>query len=116
MFRLAAASTFRAVRPVVRAQPTVVSAFRFYAAEALTKEAVSTRVLQVVKNFDGVKAAEITAASSFTKDLGLDSLDTVDLLVSIEEEFDIEIPDKIADELKTVGQTIDYVAEQPNAA
>lgn len=44
--------------------------------------------------------------------MGLDSLDTVEALVALEEEFDIEIPDKISDEIKTVGQAVDYIFEE----
>lgn len=91
---------------------------RYYseAATKLTPEAIQTRVFDVIRAFNQSSAdAKITSETSFHKDLGLDSLDTVELLVAVEEEFDIEIPDKIADELKTVGETIKYIASNPES-
>ena len=91
---------------------------RYYseAATKLTPEVIQTRVSDVIKAFSQSNAnAKITPETSFHKDLGLDSLDTVELLVAVEEEFDIEIPDKVADELKTVGETIKYIASNPES-
>ncbi|KAH3899987.1 probable Acyl carrier protein, mitochondrial [Saccharomycodes ludwigii] len=93
-------------------------ALRFYsAASTLSKDDITKRVIDVVKSFDKATAAKenITAQTTFHKDLGLDSLDTVELLVAVEEEFDIEIPDKVADELKSVGETINYISSNPEA-
>jgi acyl carrier protein len=56
---------------------------------------------------------EISGTSHFTNDLGLDSLDTVEVVMAIEEEFSIEIPDKDADEIRTVGDAIDYIFDLP---
>lgn len=82
----------------------------------LNKTDVETRVSDVIKAFSKSSAnTDISAQTSFHQDLGLDSLDTVELLVAIEEEFEIEFPDKVADELKTVGETIDYVASNPES-
>ena len=106
--------------PVVA--PTVTSlnlTSRFYSTEGskLSREEVTKRVSSVIKAFnkDNSATTEITDSTSFQKDLGLDSLDTVELLVAIEEEFDIEMPDKVADELKTVGETIEYIVSNPEA-
>ncbi|QLL32389.1 hypothetical protein HG536_0C05580 [Torulaspora globosa] len=94
----------------------VVTPARFYSAASVDKKEITTRVIDVIKAFDKTAAAsEVTPQTYFHKDLGLDSLDTVELLVAIEEEFDIEIPDKIADELKSVGETVDYIASNPEA-
>ena len=57
----------------------------------------------------------MTAESNFVKDLGLDSLDTVEVVMAIEEEFSVEIPDKDADEIKSVKQAIDYITKNNNA-
>lgn len=87
---------------------------QFYS--TLPKEDVAKRVIDVVKNFDKIApTASISAETTFINDLGLDSLDTVEVLVAIEEEFDIEINDKDADEIKTVGQAIEYIAAHPDA-
>lgn len=92
---------------------------RLYSTEGskLSREEVTKRVSSVLKAFnkDNSATTEITDSTSFQKDLGLDSLDTVELLVAIEEEFDIEMPDKVADELKTVGETIQYIVSNPEA-
>ena len=56
---------------------------------------------------------QISATSHFTNDLGLDSLDTVEVVMAIEEEFSIEIPDKDADEIRTVGDAIEYIFDLP---
>ena len=92
---------------------------RLYSTEGskLSREEVTKRVSSVIKAFnkDNSATTEITDSTSFQKDLGLDSLDTVELLVAIEEEFDIEMPDKVADELKTVGETIQYIVSNPEA-
>ncbi|MGE5629717.1 MAG: acyl carrier protein [Caulobacteraceae bacterium] len=57
----------------------------------------------------GVDADEVTLESSFIDDLGADSLDIVELLMALEEEFDIEIPDEEAEKLVTVGDVVDYI-------
>jgi len=57
----------------------------------------------------GVDAKEITAEASFIDDLGADSLDTVELIMAFEEEFDLEIPDEDAEKLTTVGKALDYL-------
>ena len=57
----------------------------------------------------GVDAAEVTNEASFTADLGADSLDTVELIMEFEKEFDIQIPDDQAENIATVGQAISYI-------
>ena len=65
-----------------------------------------------MKTVAPLQESNITLESSFQKDLGLDSLDTVEALVALEEEFDLEIPDKISDEIKTVGEAVDYIYKE----
>lgn len=110
MFRFAA----RAVRaPIARASVTkFVQPIRFYAAAPLSKEEVTTRAFEALKTVAALQESKITLEADFQKDLGLDSLDTVEALVALEEEFDMEIPDKISDEIKTVGQAVDYIFEE----
>ena len=55
-------------------------------------------------------AAEVTPQAHFVNDLGADSLDTVELVMALEEEFDTEIPDEQAEKIQTVGQAIDYIS------
>lgn len=58
---------------------------------------------------------QVTAESNFVKDLGLDSLDTVEVVMAIEEEFSVEIPDKDADAIHSVQQAIDYIIKRDDA-
>ena len=60
----------------------------------------------------GVDAAKVTKDSSFIDDLGADSLDTVELVMAFEEEFDIEIPDEDAQRMKTISDVIDYLKDK----
>ncbi len=60
----------------------------------------------------GVNAEEVTPAASLTEDLGADSLDAVELIMAIEEEFDVEIPDEVASEMKTVQDIISFIEKQ----
>ncbi|MDX1319023.1 MAG: acyl carrier protein [Oceanospirillum sp.] len=70
---------------------------------------IEERVKKIVSEQLGVKEEEITNASSFVDDLGADSLDTVELVMALEEEFDTEIPDEEAEKITTVQSAIDYV-------
>ena len=70
---------------------------------------VETRVKSVVVEQLGVDEGEVTNASSFVDDLGADSLDTVELVMALEEEFGTEIPDEEAEKITTVQLAIDYV-------
>lgn len=70
---------------------------------------IEERVKKIVSEQLGVKEDEITNASSFVDDLGADSLDTVELVMALEEEFETEIPDEEAEKITTVQEAIDYV-------
>ncbi len=72
-------------------------------------ENIEQRVKKIVAEQLGVSEAEVKAESSFVNDLGADSLDTVELVMALEEEFDCEIPDEEAEKITTVQQAIDYV-------
>ncbi|KAF2102182.1 acyl carrier protein [Rhizodiscina lignyota] len=81
----------------------------------LSKEEVEGRILDLLKNFDKVTdASKLSPTSHFTNDLGLDSLDTVEVVMAIEEEFSIEIPDKEADAIHTVDKAVNYILSQPD--
>jgi acyl carrier protein len=70
---------------------------------------VEARVKEIIVEQLGVDAAEVGTQASFVNDLGADSLDTVELVMALEEEFDIEIPDEEAEKIQTVGQAVDYI-------
>jgi acyl carrier protein len=70
---------------------------------------VDERVMKIVVEQLGVNESEVTKESSFVDDLGADSLDTVELVMALEEEFDCEIPDEQAEKITTVKQAIDYI-------
>ena len=72
-------------------------------------ENIEQRVKKIVAEQLGVNESEIKTESSFVDDLGADSLDTVDLVMALEEEFECEIPDEEAEKITTVQQAIDYV-------
>jgi len=72
---------------------------------------VEARVKSIVAEQLGVDAEKITNESSFIDDLGADSLDTVELVMALEEEFDTEIPDEEAEKITTIQQAIDYIME-----
>ncbi|BDD60647.1 hypothetical protein MPDQ_006631 [Monascus purpureus] len=106
-----------AVRPAQFPSCVASQAIRFYSAPAgLAKDEVEGRIVNLLKNFDKVSdASKITPNSHFTNDLGLDSLDTVEVVMAIEEEFSIEIPDKEADAIHSVDQAVQYILSQPDA-
>ena len=70
---------------------------------------VEERVIDIVADQLGVEKEKITPASNFVNDLGADSLDTVELVMELEEEFDIDIPEESADKIQTVGEAIDHI-------
>jgi len=71
--------------------------------------AVEEKVNAIIAEQLGVKAEEIKSESSFVDDLGADSLDTVELVMALEEEFGIEIPDEDAEKMTTVGDALKYI-------
>ncbi len=70
---------------------------------------IDERVKKIIVEQLGVKEEEVVNSASFVDDLGADSLDTVELVMALEEEFDIEIPDEEAEKITTVQAAIDYV-------
>ncbi len=71
---------------------------------------IDERVKKIVIEQLGVKEDEVNSGSSFVDDLGADSLDTVELVMALEEEFECEIPDEEAEKITTVQQAVDYVS------
>ncbi len=72
---------------------------------------IATRVKKIIVDKLGVEEAEVTNEASFTNDLGADSLDTVELIMEFEKEFNISIPDDQAENISTVGQAISYLEQ-----
>jgi acyl carrier protein len=70
---------------------------------------IEARVKKIIIEQLGVKEEQVTNESSFVEDLGADSLDTVELVMALEEEFELEIPDEDAEKITTVQQAIDYI-------
>lgn len=69
------------------------------------------KVKKIIIDQLGANPDQITPEASFIDDLGADSLDTVELVMALEEEFDIEIPDEDAEKITTVGQAIEYIEQ-----
>ncbi|GAB4254150.1 MAG: acyl carrier protein [Vicingaceae bacterium] len=72
---------------------------------------IESRVKAIIVDKLGVDENEVTPEASFTNDLGADSLDTVELIMEFEKEFNIAIPDDQAEKISTVGEAISYIAE-----
>ena len=72
---------------------------------------IAEKVKSIIVEKLGVEASEVTPEASFTNDLGADSLDTVELIMEFEKEFNVSIPDDQAENIQTVGQAITYLEE-----
>lgn len=81
----------------------------------LTKDEVIDRVLSVVKSFPKIDPSKVNPDVHFQKDLGLDSLDNVEIVMALEEEFKLEIPDKEADKIDSCLLAIEYIYNHPMA-
>ncbi|KAI9293919.1 acyl carrier protein [Neoconidiobolus thromboides FSU 785] len=89
---------------------------RFYGAPSGNpKLIIQERVLDLLKDFDKVDQGLLTAEAHLTKDLKLDSLDTVEVIMAVEEEFSIEIPEHDSVEIKTVKDVIEYISLRNDA-
>ena len=77
----------------------------------MTSEEIFDKVKEIIVEQLGVAENAVTAEASFIDDLGADSLDLVDLIMALEEEFDLEIPDSDAEKVVTVGDVVDYIKD-----
>lgn len=80
-------------------------------AEDVDIKAIEDKVIDIISEQMGAEKSEIARETSFVNDLNADSLDTVELVMEFEDEFDLNIPDEEAEKIQTVGAAIDYVAK-----
>ena len=83
--------------------------------EVATKEEVKDKVTKIVSEQMGVEKSEITMETSFVNDLNADSLDTVELVMEFEDEFELSIPDEEAEKIQTVGAAVEYIIKHQGA-
>ena len=81
----------------------------------MTEAEIEAKVIDIVAEQMGVDKNEITRDTNFANDLNADSLDTVELVMEFEDEFDTSIPDEEAEKIQTVGQAIEYIASHVNS-
>ncbi len=82
----------------------------------MTEQEIEAKVIDIVAEQMGVEKAEISRGTSFVNDLNADSLDTVELVMEFEDEFETSIPDDKAEQIKTVGEAIEFIIEAKKAA
>ncbi len=82
----------------------------------MTEQEIEAKVIDIVAEQMGVDKAEITRQTSFVNDLNADSLDTVELVMEFEDEFETSIPDDKAEQIKTVGEAITFIVDAKKAA
>lgn len=82
----------------------------------MSETEIFEKVQKIVTEQLGVDASAVVPQASFQNDLGADSLDTVELVMALEEEFDIEIPDEAAEEIATVQSAVDYISNKVAAS
>jgi acyl carrier protein len=78
----------------------------------MSDKSIEARVKDIIVDQLGVNADQVTPEAKFVEDLGADSLDTVELVMAFEEEFDIEVPDEEAEKLQSVGDVVTYITSQ----
>ncbi|HQW12051.1 MAG TPA: acyl carrier protein [Saprospiraceae bacterium] len=78
-------------------------------------QSIEEKVRKIIVERLGVDESDVTLESNFTNDLGADSLDTVELIMELEKEFNISIPDEQAEQIQTVGDAVSYLESQINA-
>ncbi|KAJ3293398.1 NADH dehydrogenase 1, alpha/beta subcomplex subunit 1 ndufab1/ACP [Borealophlyctis nickersoniae] len=99
-----------------RIPTSITCTTRLYSAQpTLTPEQIQQRVLRVVREFAKGDVHQLGPSSHFMKDMGLDSLDQVELVLALEEEFNIEIPDREAEQVMTVQEAVDKIAATKGA-
>nr|YP_010337209.1 acyl carrier protein [Pseudoerythrocladia kornmannii]QUE28289.1 AcpP [Pseudoerythrocladia kornmannii]UNJ16794.1 acyl carrier protein [Pseudoerythrocladia kornmannii] len=82
----------------------------------MNKDEIFNKVQEIVSQQLGVELSQVTKEANFSGDLGADSLDTVELVMAIEEEFEVEIPDEDAENIATLDQAVKFIQEKMTAA
>lgn len=108
-------SAVAAARPVFALRSFATAAPAGQVQSFLDKTEVTERVIAVLKNFEKVDAAKLTPTAHFSNDLGLDSLDAVEVSMALEEEFCITIPDAEAEKILSVQDAVAFVSTHPQA-
>jgi NADH dehydrogenase (ubiquinone) 1 alpha/beta subcomplex 1 len=98
-----------------RRAPVAIRSFCAAGQAFLPEPEVTERVIDAVKNFEKVDATSVTATSHFVDDLGLDSLDAVEVVMAFEEEFVVEIPDAEAEKILSVSDAVKFICAHPMA-
>lgn len=88
---------------------------RAFSSTFLDRAEVSARAVEIVKKFPNVEESKVSPTCHFTNDLGLDSLDAVELIMGFEEEFAVEIPDEEAEKIFTLEDVVTYISAHPMA-
>jgi acyl carrier protein len=84
-------------------------------ADEVNVQEIENKVISIISEQMGVEKSEISRDTSFINDLNADSLDTVELVMEFEDEFDMSIPDEEAEKIQTVGAAVDYIAKAVNS-
>merc|ERR1711865_672359 len=103
-------------KPLLEPRECTATAFQvrgFADASFLSNTVVEERVLETMKTFEKVDVSKLSSDSHFKNDLGLDSLDAVEVVIAIEEEFMVEIPDGDAEKIQSCKEAIDYIVAHP---
>lgn len=78
----------------------------------MSEKSIEEKVKEIIVEQLGVNPEQVTLTASFIEDLGADSLDTVELVMAFEEEFDVEVPDEESEKLQTVGDVVKYIEDK----
>ena len=82
----------------------------------MANKSIADKVSAIIVDKLGVESSEVTPEAGFTTDLGADSLDTVELIMEFEKEFEISIPDEDAEKIMTVGNAVEYLSAHPDVS
>ena len=85
------------------------------ATDGLDVKTVESKIIDIISEQMGVDKSEVSRETSFINDLNADSLDTVELVMEFEDEFDLSIPDEEAEKIQTVGAAVDYIVKVSNS-